>query len=711
MWQFNGKQEGSVAVSDAPNLRCPRNGKQTGDVVPSHSLSFHLAATGGPVTPACWEGDEGCSVSPDTGQPGDGAFFGARCLNAQAPSGKAVRAYLLVFSMTVDCLRVPLAALPLAVATAFSLPAWAQTESAAVLPETVVTATRTATRTDALLSDVVLIEGKALAESGGRTLSEVLSRTAGLQISSNGGLGKQSGVFVRGTESRHVLLLVDGVRVGSSTAGTASFDNLPLASIERIEVLKGPASALYGSDAVGGVVQVFTRRGQPGLAPQATLSVGSFGHRGANAGLSGGTEGLRYALNAGSLDEKGFSATNARVPFDNFNPDRDGFKQNSGSASLSWAFAPGWSSQVNLSQANGDTQFDQGADPFDVRTEAVTRVATWGLERQWAPGVRTQVKLSRSDDLSATFDAPGSVSVFDTAQTQASVQQDWATAFGAVVLGAESIKEAVSGTQAYLVNNRTTRAVFAGLNGQAAGHVWQANLRRDRNSQFGSASTGVASYGYQVTPNWRPFLAYGTSFKAPSFNALYFDSPFFQGNPSTQPERGKNREFGLHFSQGLHNAKLTRFDNRIRGFITTDQVAANVPQVRIKGWSLGYSGAAGDWDWSTQLEQLDARNLSTGNQLARRADRNLSASLAHQAGAWNWGASVLALSDRFDDSANTDRLAGFATLDLHTRYRFSADWSLALRLNNVGDRAYETARGYNQAGRSALLTLEWKGAR
>ena len=151
--------------------------------------------------------------------------------------------------------------------------AWAQ--AAPSLKDVVVTATRTATRADALTADVVTIEADALARSGARTVSEVLAREAGLQTSSSGGLGKQSSLFIRGTEARHVLLLVDGVRVGSATSGQASLDNLPLEAIERIEVLKGPASALYGSDAVGGVVQVFTKQGGKGFAPYASVSVGS----------------------------------------------------------------------------------------------------------------------------------------------------------------------------------------------------------------------------------------------------------------------------------------------------------------------------------------------------------------------------------------------------------------------------------------------------
>ena len=193
-----------------------------------------------------WEGDGGCSASPDTGQHGGGASARARRRERPCAVGEDGEGNLCVcLLMKNRNLRAPLAALPLAILATLS---HAQTPT---LPATVVTATRVETRTDALLSDVVVIDSAAIEQATGRSLSELLARKAGLQLSSNGGLGKTAGLFIRGTESRHLLLLVDGVRYGSSTAGSPVLDNFPLSLIDRIEVLKGPASGLYGSDAVG----------------------------------------------------------------------------------------------------------------------------------------------------------------------------------------------------------------------------------------------------------------------------------------------------------------------------------------------------------------------------------------------------------------------------------------------------------------------------
>lgn len=604
-------------------------------------------------------------------------------------------------------LRLPVSAVCAATVLA-TQPLWAQTVPASDdLRSVIVTATRTEARASALTADVVVLDQAVLQRSAGRTVSELLAREAGLQMSSTGGLGKQSSLYVRGTEARHVLLLIDGVRVGSSTAGAASFDNLPLEAIERIEVLKGPASALYGSDAVGGVVHIFTRQGGKGFSPSAAVTLGQNGHSGAVAALQGGDRTLGYALTVGRKREDGFSATNPKVAFGGHNADRDGFDQTSLSASARAQLAPGWQTSVSLSDAQGTNHYDNGPSAFDVRAKVITRALAWGLTHDAGDGRKTRLTLSRSDDRSTNLASATSTSRFDTQQTQTALQHEWRTPLGTALVGAERLKEGVNSTQKYAVNQRTTDGLFVGLQGQADAHLWQLNARRDDNSQFGAATTGVASYGFRITPQWRAHGAVGTSFKAPSFNTLYWDSPTFKGNPSTQPERGHNREVGLTYTAGAHETRLTRFDNRVRGFITTAPVVANIPRARMAGWALGHEGSVGAWSWRTGMEWLDATNLATGKQLPRRAERQLTAGLDHSAGAWTLGANVLAASDRFDNATNTQRMGGFGTVDVHARYALAPDWALQLRVNNLGDKAYETAYGYNQPGRTAYLTLNW----
>ncbi len=591
----------------------------------------------------------------------------------------------------------------IALALTASLPALAQTQ----LKETVVTATRSESRADAVISDVTVITREDIERSTGRTLPELISRVSGVQMWANGGLGKNSSISIRGSESRHVLLLVDGVRYGSATSGQANFDNIPLESIERIEVLKGPASALYGSDAVGGVIQVFTRKGAAGLHPYGSVTIGTEARREVSAGLSGGSADLTYSLGVQSLREKGFSATNPQVAFGGYNADTDGFSQNSVNASVDWRFAPGWKADARVFHADAESQYDNGPGVFDVRTNTVSSVYALGVEGQLQSNWKTRLAFGTSEDRSDSWTS-ATPDKFNTQQDQWTWLNEIGSPIGKVLLGYERTDQKVSGTQAYAVDRRTTNSWLAGLNGAAGPHSWQLNLRRDQESQFGDVSTGLAGYGYKFNPNWRAFGSYGTSFKAPSFNTLYYVSPFFKGNPTTQPERGRNAELGMAYSAGAHELKLTYYVNRIEGFITILPAVTNIPYARIKGWTLAYEGQIAAFTYRAALDLLDARNEANNLKLVRRADQQLTAGFDYSTGLWRMGASLLAASDRFENAANTQKLGGYATVDVHADYAVSKDWSLQGRVTNLGDKSYQTAYGYNQAGRGAYITLRYQ---
>ena len=603
------------------------------------------------------------------------------------------------------CLRP--AALTLALACA--LPVLAQNASntsASALVETVVTATRVATRADELTSEVVVVDRAAIERSAGRTLPEVLARTASVQMTSNGGRGKTSSVFIRGTESRHTILLIDGVRYGSATAGAPSWDNIPVEMIERIEVLKGPASALYGADAAGGVVQIFTRKGAKGLHPYASATLGSDSFRELSAGLRGGQGNVSYALGVSDVNDKGFSSTNPQVPFNNYHPDRDGLRQKSLTASLDWQFATDWKLTSGMVYSDATNHFDDGPG-VDTHSASRTNIARAGVEGRVAPNWTTRLNYHHSVDrnnalVSASpWNIPG---LFQTTQDQWTWQNDISTSVGTVVAGVESLQQRVHSSTAYSVTQRRINGVFAGLNGAAGAHSWQLNARRDDNSQFGGSSTGYAGYGYQINSQWRAHAGYGTSFVAPSFNQLYWPD---YGNLLLQPEEGKNLELGIDWTLDNHHVKLVRFDNKIRGFITSGKAPVNLPRARIDGWTLGYDGSFDALTLRASVDALDPRNELDGKQLIRRAKSQITLGADYRVGAWSLGGTLLKMGQRFDDKDNKKPLASYTTLDLQANYALSRDWALQAKLNNVGDRVYETALGYNQPGRQFFVTLRY----
>jgi vitamin B12 transporter len=571
----------------------------------------------------------------------------------------------------------------------------AQTPAPANLEAVVVTATRTPINPQAVVNEVVVIDRAELDRQAGRTLAEILSRSAGVQFSSNGGSGKASSIYLRGTEARHTILLIDGVRYGSATLGTPIWDTIPLESIERIEVVKGPASSLYGSDGVGGVVQIITRQGAQAFRVAAKATVGSNAFSLLSASVGGSASALTYHLDLSRSRDKGFSATNPAVPFGSFNADKDGYAQDAINANLTYQLSPQWKLQAGLLYSDGLSRFDDGPS-LDSRNALRTESLRLGVEGTVMPNWTTSLRVGQSTDTSNAILSAFMPSNFKTQQNQVTWQNNVKTPLGIAILGLEQLKQSVDSSTSYTVSSRTVNSLFAGLQGDAGGHAWQANVRRDSNSQFGRSTTGFAGYAFSFTPALRLSASAGTSFVAPSFNQLYF--PNF-GNPLLQPEKSKNIDLALQYSQDGHRVKIVRFDNKIRGFITSTTVAANIPRARIDGWSLGYDAQLGNLALRASVDSLNPRNELTGKQLARRNTEQISLAADYQVGAWQISGNLLKAGARFDNAANTVSLNGYTVVDVGVTYRVNQTWKVEAKVNNLTDQDYQTILGYNQPGR------------
>ena len=600
---------------------------------------------------------------------------------------------------------------------AFSATAIAQTTTAiatAKVDTVIVTATRTPTRVDQALGDVTVIDRGQIEQSAGKTLAELLGQQAGVQFWANGGQGKPSSVSLRGLEARHTLLLIDGVRYSSATLGTPTWENIPLESIERIEIVRGPLSGLYGSDAVGGVIQIFTRQGKDGLRANAVATVGSKHYGQLGAGLSFGQGAFDGSVQVQRTENRGFSATNSRVPFDQYNPDNDGFRQNSGNAQLGWKIGGGWRADARILQSDGVTQYDDGLGA-DAKAKLRSQVASVNVGGPVTALWQTNVRVARSTDDYITLASASPYSDLGkiaTVQDQLAWENTLATPIGAAVVILEQTKQKVSRPGApFTLSERNITGIAAGLNGRAGAHHWQANLRHDNNSQFGSQTTGTAAYGFDVTSAWRVGASYGTSFVAPTFNQLYYPD---YGNPKLLPEEGKQSEINVRWLGSNQQARIAYFDSRIRGYISSGPLPTNIPRTRIDGVTASYEARIANVTLAASVDHVNPRNDTSGSSsygklLPRRVKDSAKLGADVDLGAWRLGGSVVAFSERFDNAANTTRLPGFATLDLRADWRFSKEWSVAVRLNNVTDKKYETVYGYNQPGREGYLTLRYTG--
>jgi vitamin B12 transporter len=595
-----------------------------------------------------------------------------------------------------------IAALSAAVLTAFPVHASEEADLGAVI----VTATRQPTRINEQLADVTVIERDAIEQAGATTLPELLSRQPGVQIVSNGGLGKSSSVFIRGTNAGHTLLLVDGIPLGSATLGSPSLTNLPLAQIERIEILRGPASSLYGSDAIGGVIQIFTKQGAGPLRPEAFVGAGSYGTWEAQAGLAGGTDMWSYSLRATHLKSDGFNVASDPVRYQqaNFslpNPDNDPYRNTSWSGRLAFRPAAGHELGATLLTADSKNHYDGGGPTVDAYSNDTTRAWTVYSRNRLADAWTSTLRYGASKDWSENF-APGR-SLFATEQKQWTWQNDVKLPLGSLMLAAEHLRQNVNSTTNYAVKERTVRSLIAGYNITLGNHSGQLSQRYDDNSQFGGKTTGSLAYGYRFNEDWQARAAYGTAFKAPSFNQLYF--PGF-GNANLKPEFAKNREVGLNWHHASLRAGITWFDNRIENLIAGFPVS-NVGRARITGTSLNYGLTHGAWNADASLDFMKPINQDNGFRLQRRAAQLGKLSLSYTPGPWTLGGELTAVGDRFDTTTQTRPLEHYEVVNIYGSYKLDPDWTLEGRVNNLFDKVYETAWGYAQPRANVFIGIRY----
>jgi vitamin B12 transporter len=605
-------------------------------------------------------------------------------------------------------------AIAVAVCAAFSASAVAQTTQDKKLEPVVVTATRSPQIAKEVLSDNVVISAEEIAKSGTRTLADLLQRQRGIEIVRNGGPGAQSSVFMRGTDTKQNIVLIDGVRVGSSTSGGAAWSVIPLSQIDHVEIVYGPLSTMYGADAVGGVIQIFTKQGEGAPAPTVSAGVGSYATRNLEAGVSGSSGGFRYAVRAAHERSDSFSATKPGAF--GFNPDKDGYDSNSASGQFGMQLAKGHEIGASFLYSRLNSQFDGSGPSFDDRSRQ--KVATYAVyaKNQLASNWNSHFQVSQSDDHN-TSDMASGRSRFNTTQKQISWQNNF-TVRGTDVLQliAEQRKEEVDSSNASLIGTRTTNSIAAGYQLRSGAHLAALSLRNDDNSQFGSRTTGNVSYGYRITNALRANAGFGTSFRAPTFNELYF--PGF-GVPANKPEKGRNGEIGLYYDDGKSQYSAVYYRNRLTDLLVNTPVcptdpathpfgcAYNVNKALLEGLSLGAATRLDSFTFRASLDLQDPKDETTGRQLARRAKKHGTLGVDYSAGAATVGGELVFSGKRFDDTANRNNLGGYGVLNLYANYDVAKDWTLFGRWNNATNKKYELARTYNTAESNVFVGVRY----
>ncbi|MDH6594633.1 vitamin B12 transporter [Variovorax sp. TBS-050B] len=630
--------------------------------------------------------------------------------------------------------RSRLACLPLALASAFGgaallhLPstARAQAQGPATLGETVVTANRTPQPLADLVGDVSIVDRETIEKSGAVGVADVLARLPGIEIARSGGVANTTSLFVRGAETRFTAVYIDGVRVDSQSTGGAAWESIPLSQIDRIEVLRGPAAAVYGSDAVGGVIQLFTRRGEEGVAPYAGVGIGSHGLRRGEAGVSGKSGGFDYAVGVSHEESKGFNVLpmDKRTPSkDGFtSPDRDGYRTNAGNLRLGYQITPDQRLDATLLYSDTNAGYDA---PVSFRTRppilfkndvSSNTLQTAGLSwsAKWNEVYSTRVQVTDSQSI---YKTQPSFYRTETRLRGYLFQNEFR--FGPHLVTAtlerreDALENAPTTSSGLFARDRSQDAVSLGYGFVQGPHSLQLHVRHDDDSEFGGKTTGSAAYGYAITPKLRATVSAGTAFRAPTLYQRFSE----YGNASLKPESARNVELGLRYTDGATHAGIVVYENRVENLIVFDGAAtgcsssfgcyASTARARYRGVTLSGGHRIGDVTLRASADFQDPRDRDTDLLLARRARRHGTLGADWRIGAWTLGAEVQSSGKRYDDAANTRRLGGYTVLNLVASTQLTPEIGLVARIDNVGDKDYMLARGYDTGGRNAYLGLKW----
>jgi vitamin B12 transporter len=557
------------------------------------------------------------------------------------------------------------------------------------------------------------------------SVAELLERVPGLSVVRTGGAGSQMGVFMRGTSTAQTLVLIDGQRISAASSGTSSLEFLAPEQIERIEVVRGARSALYGSDAIGGVIQIFTRQGDgTGLKPYARLAAGSDSTYQRSLGLSGGDERTRFHLGAALDETAGIDATR-----DGFgaNGDDDAYRNRSLSLNLSHHFDDdlqvGFTALDQRGQVEYDDTFTGSLPTTDFLLSSISGFIDARLNDVW----RSRLELGHSEDKrnSGNDQAGGSVSQFNTYRDAA----NWVNTLTLgehhqLLLGLDWYEDRAQGSTDFVEDSRWNRAAFVQHRYISDTFSTELGVRHDDNQQFGNENTWNAALTLPLDNANDLVLSYSEGFRAPTFNDLYYPDfcvggmCFPNANPDLAPERSKSYELqwrSRYSDNGSLQASVYRTD--IEDAIVLDEnfIPQNIQTARINGFEAAIQQELFGWQGNLALALIDPRDRASGHTLQRRAKRTLSLDIDRRFGSVSVGAGWRAISGRYDDADNAIEMSGYGLLNLRAAWQATDELGLSLKLDNLLDKDYaETTYtttngrfGYNSAGRTALFAVTW----
>jgi len=581
------------------------------------------------------------------------------------------------------------------------------------LDPVVVTATRTEQPLTEVLSDITVIDSQTLQRGPWSTLGELIQSLPGLDGTSYG----SNNVFIRGAESRMSLVLIDGIRAdrqdGYINGGGAPWQLLPLESIDRVEVLRGAASGVYGADAMGGVIQIITRDGREGQHRSVSVGVSSHNTQSANVNLAGRADGWNYALQAGMVTSDGFDSK----PDVSHSPSDEAWEKQQLSFALGRELSAGHHLGLRMARTQRSSQYVPWGGGNNINVDSILETASLQWEARWSSSLSSRLSLTQaSTDIKETLPKD-----FQTVGQGVLWDNDWKTDAGLWRLTLEhKTDELTAGADGWSNPPQQGKRQQNGL-GVGWGHDWgqlsaQANLRADDDELFGSKATWGGAVGYKFGAGWRVHAGTSTGYRAPTLSQL-FDPQY--GDRQLRPETGRSAEVGLRYlAEGqewqavLHRAKYANLISARPYSLNPADCSFcwyNVSSAYTRGLSLSGRMAIGASRFGLAMDWLDARNSQTGKRLNLRSPRKLSVNWELPLAGWTVRNELMFKSSRYDDAANTKNLPGYGIWNLAAKKDLRGGWSVQMRLENLLDKSYQEIKDVATPGRQWFTGLVWTG--
>lgn len=561
----------------------------------------------------------------------------------------------------------------------------------------VVTATRTTETADSTLSPMIIIDAETIAKNAGADIADLLREYSSIEIGRNGGAGHTTSIFIRGAESNHTLVLIDGVKINPGTIGTPAIQNIDPSVIDHIEIVKGPRSTQFGSDAIGGVINIITKRSTKlGADYSAAADAGSYNTRGFRFNALNKTAQNSAGLQISGTESSGFPVRTISTidrGYNNLNVNLFGNRQ-IGDTNY----------EISHWHTNGKSEYlDFSLNPVDQKflNEAIALTIKNSPMANWASTLKLshatdEIDENQTDDYAHTHRY--------TLDWQNDLQLNKGQLLSAGVMLSNEHTQALSfGT--YFDENTPVNAIFVQDKLEMGMQKIVLGARVTDHKTFGTNTTWNIEYGLAVTDNLKLILANNTGFRAPDST----DRFGYNGNPNLKPEKSNNKEVGIRFAPNKSNhIEFNIFQNKIDDLVDYNgAINQNIDEAEIRGFESIYTYTTSAWDLRACATIQNPHDITYNEPLGRRASHIYNIYGDYKLSDFNIGLNLSYASNRRDSHYTSTILDEYTLATLTGQYKANKDLTLNARIENLTNTDYQLADGYRTPGRSGYIDLQY----